>query len=60
MRVALRCAAPHVPNPRPERDTLFAATALVHGMILVTRNVMDFREMGLRIINPWEPDAPTS
>lgn len=59
-RVALRCATLHVPNPRPERDTLIAATALVHGMTLVTRNVTDFRDMGLRIINPWEPDAPTS
>ncbi|MGE0667214.1 MAG: PIN domain-containing protein [Sphingomonadales bacterium] len=36
--VALRCAALHVPDPRPERDACIAATALVHGMTVVTRN----------------------
>ena len=51
--VALRCAALHVPNPRPERDALIAATALVHGMTVVTRNVADFMPMGVALLNPW-------
>jgi hypothetical protein len=51
--VALRCAALHVPDPRPERDALIAATALVHGMTLVTRNVVDFEPMSVPMFNPW-------
>ena len=51
--VALRCADLHVPNPRPERDALIAATALVHGMTVVTRNTDDFETTGARLINPW-------
>lgn len=52
--VALRCACLHVPNPQPERDAFIAATALVHGMTIVTRNVADFRTTGVLIMNPWE------
>ncbi|CAN5752205.1 type II toxin-antitoxin system VapC family toxin [soil metagenome] len=52
--VARRCAALHVPNPRPERDGLIGATALEHGFTLVTRNVGDFQIPGLKLINPWE------
>lgn len=52
-RVALRCAQLHVPDPRSERDALIAATALVHGMELVTRNTIDFEGMGVTLINPW-------
>ncbi len=55
--VALRCAALHVPDPRPERDALIAATALVHGMTLVTRNVVDFLPMGVALFNPWTAGA---
>jgi hypothetical protein len=51
--VALRCAALHVPDPRPERDALIAATALVHGMTLVSRNVADFQSMGVPLFDPW-------
>ena len=51
--VALRCAVLHVPDPRPERDALIAATALAHGMTLVTRNVADFEPMGVPLFNPW-------
>lgn len=54
-KVALRCAGLHVPDQAPERDALIAATALVHGMTLVTRNVRDFDGTGVRLINPWEP-----
>lgn len=51
--VAIRCARLHVPNPRPDRDAYIAATALVHGMTVVTRNVADFESAGVRLINPW-------
>ena len=52
--VALRCAALHVPDPRSDRDALIAATALVHGMTVVTRNVIHFQPMGLAVVNPWQ------
>lgn len=55
LRVALRCARLHVPDRRPDRDALIAATALVHGMTVVTRNVADFQPMGVNVLNPWEP-----
>ena len=51
--VARRCAALHVPDRRSDRDALIAATAIVHGMTVVTRNVSDFRPTGAEIFNPW-------
>lgn len=51
--VAQRCAKLHVPDPRADRDSLIAATALVHGMTVVTRNVADFERTGVEIFNPW-------
>lgn len=51
--VAQRCAALHVPTPCSERDALIAATAIIHGMTVVTRNVSDFESTGVAIINPW-------
>lgn len=55
--VALRCARLHVPDPRAERDALIAATALAHGMTVVTRNLADFAATGAPLLNPWEaPD----
>lgn len=53
--VALRCARLHVPDPRPERDALLAATALVHGLTVVTRNEADFAPTGAPVFNPWRP-----
>lgn len=54
MPVMLRCAALHVPNPGSYRDSLIAATALVHGMTVVTRNTKDFQSTGVPLLNPWE------
>jgi toxin FitB len=51
--VAQRSARLHVPDPRPVRDGLIAATALVHGMTVVTRNVADFESTGVVVLNPW-------
>lgn len=52
--VAQRCARLHIPDKRGERDALIAATALVHGMAVVTRNVVDFQPTGVTLLNPWE------
>lgn len=51
--VALRRARLQVPDPLSERDALIAATALVHGMTVVTRNVADFQASGAALLNPW-------
>jgi predicted nucleic acid-binding protein len=50
--VARRCAQLHTPDRRPERDALIAATALVHGLSLVTRNVVDFKATGVKLVTP--------
>jgi len=51
--VAQRSASLHVPDARPIRDGLIAATALVHGMTVVTRNTVDFEPTGVPTFNPW-------
>lgn len=53
--VARRCARLHVPDRSNECDALIAATALVHGMTVVTRNLQDFIPTGVPLLNPWEP-----
>lgn len=55
--VAQRCAALHVPDPRSDRDAMIAATALVHGMTVVTRNVADFETTGVAVLDPWQKAA---
>lgn len=52
-RAVLRAAALHVPDPRPERDCFIAATALAHGLTVVTRNTKDFVSTGVPVIDPW-------
>lgn len=52
--VAQRSAALHVPDPKPFRDGLIAATALVHSLVVVTRNLADFEATGVPLLNPWQ------
>lgn len=49
----MRCADLHVPDPRPFRDSLIAACALQHDLVVVTRNTTDFAGMGVPVVNPW-------
>ena len=56
---ARRCAQLHVPNPSSYRDAMIAATALVHSMTVVTRDVRGFSRTGAKILNPWEPETRT-
>lgn len=56
--VALKCAPMHVPNPCKERDAFIAATAMAHGMTVVTRDVSDFAPTGVPLFNPWT--SPTA
>ncbi|HEY4172175.1 MAG TPA: type II toxin-antitoxin system VapC family toxin [Rhodopila sp.] len=51
--VARRAAKLHVPDPLPINDAFIAATALVHGMTVVTRNLADFASTGVPSFNPW-------
>jgi predicted nucleic acid-binding protein len=54
MEVALCCARLHVPDRRPMHDALIAATAQVHELTLVTRNIADFSQLNVAVFNPWE------
>jgi toxin FitB len=51
--VAQQCAALHIPKPRPERDCMIAATAMVYGFEMVTRNLRDFEGTAIGLIDPW-------
>jgi len=53
--IAQRSGRLHVPDPVPFRDGLIAATALVHGMTVVTRNTQCFEKTGVALLNPWLP-----
>jgi toxin FitB len=52
--VARCCAVLQVPDRRSDRDALIAATALTHGMAVVTRNEIDFTLTGVKVVNPWK------
>lgn len=54
LAVVRRCAALHVPDPRPVKDALIAATAASHRLSVVTRNVRDFDGLGVPVLNPWD------
>jgi hypothetical protein len=51
--VARQCAKLHIPDPRSDRDALIAATALVHSLVVVTRNTKDFEGTGVELLSPW-------
>ena len=53
--VAQCCAKLHVPDPHSDRGALIAATALLHGLTVVTRNTHDFVATGVELLDPWEP-----
>lgn len=53
LAVVRRAAMLHVPDPRPDRDALIAATALVHDLTVVTRNEADFLPTGVPTFNPF-------
>jgi len=54
VQIAEACAELHAARTRPYRDSLLAATAMVHGFTVVTRNTSDFAGTGLPLINPWK------
>ena len=53
-RIALEWGRIAALRPRGDADGLIAATAIVHGLILVTRNVRDFEDLGVALVNPWD------
>jgi predicted nucleic acid-binding protein len=54
LAVVRRASAMHVPDPRPERDVLIAATALNLNLVVVTRDIADFKPLGVELLNPWD------
>lgn len=50
---AVAAAALHVPDPRPERDTMIAGIAIAHSLTIVTRNTRDFATTGVACVDPW-------
>lgn len=55
--VARYCASLHVPDRMAHGDALIAATALVHGMTVVTRNTAAFEAADVPLIDPWLPSS---
>jgi len=53
LAIAQRCASLHVPNPKSERDAMIAASAIESRMTIVTRNISDFSQSGVKVFDPW-------
>jgi predicted nucleic acid-binding protein len=53
-RIALEWGRLAAERPRGMADGLIAATAMVHNKIIVTRNVSDFSDTGIPVLNPWD------
>ena len=52
--IAVCAAKLHVPKPASDRDAFIAATAMVHNLTLVTRNIRDFKRFpDLLLVCPW-------
>lgn len=51
------CAGIHTPDRSPENDAWIAATAIQHGLTLVTRNTRDYERTGARLIDPFLPSS---
>ena len=51
--VALEASRLQAVDPMPDMDALIAATALSHGLTLVTRNTADMARSGVAVLNPW-------
>ena len=51
--IAVVAARMHTPHRRAEKDAWIAATALVHGLTVATRNTRDFESTGVKLFNPW-------
>lgn len=43
-------------RPRPVVDTLLAATAAIHGLVFVTRNVSNVHDLPVKVFNPWRKE----
>jgi predicted nucleic acid-binding protein len=50
----IQCVAEKKGKPMPAIDSLIAATGIAHDLIVVTRNVSDMEQSGVRLLNPWE------
>ena len=55
LEIAEKCAELNAGRTRPFRDSLILATALVHNLVVVTRNTTDFIDAQAQVLNPWAP-----